>query len=243
MLRCSARRLAASRTGTRRRLGIALRPPLRHALTPARCRPHRCFPALGQLLQHRCHATQRTDDESQHLIYESDQSFKFKALSAFGGVYATCWLGYVAADAFLIDPTGAIASNSGIVGFIGVSSVACGAFVVRTLAAKTVGRLVIDSAAPAAPTLRVTTYGPAGGERVDEAPLVDIIPRSAPSDTSRLKTFCLPDDETRAYLVLVDPGSVKDPESFSRVVSGVAPAGEGDDRQIRRRRRRRKRRG
>ena len=50
-------------------------------------------------------------------------------------------------------------------------------------------------------------------------------------------------DETRAYLVLVDPGSVKDPESFSRVVSGVAPAGEGDDRQIRRRRRRRKRRG
>ena len=27
------------------------------------------------------------------------------------------------------------------------------------------------------------------------------IPRSAPSDTSRLKTFCLPDDETRAYLV------------------------------------------
>ena len=154
---------------------------------------------------------QRTDDETQHLIYESDQSFKFKALSAFGGVYATCWLGYVAADAFIIDPTGAIASNSGIVGFIGVSSVACGAFVVRTLAAKTVGRLVIDSAAPAAPTLRVTTYGPAGGERVDEAPLVDIIPRSAPSDTSRLKTFCLPDDETRAYLVLVDPGSVKDP--------------------------------
>ena len=89
----------------------------------------------------------------------------------------------------------------------------------------------------------MTTYGPAGGERVDEAPLVDIIPRSAPSDTSRLKTFCLPDDETRAYLVLVDPGSVKDPESFSRVVSGVAPAGEGDDREIRRRRRRRKRRG
>ena len=243
MLRCSARRLAATRTGTRRRLGIALRPPLRLALTPARRGTHRCFPALGQLLQHRCLATQRTDDESQHLIYESDQSFKFKALSAFGGVYATCWLGYVAADAFLIDPTGAIASNSGIVGFIGVSSVACGAFVVRTLAAKTVGRLVIDSAAPAAPTLRVTTYGPAGGERVDEAPLVDIIPRSAPSDTSRLKTFCLPDDETRAYLVLVDPGSVKDPESFSRVVSGVAPAGEGDDRQIRRRRRRRKRRG
>ena len=233
MLRCSARRvLMASRTGTRR------------------------FPALGHL-QHRCLATQRrtddadaafatqrpTDDESQHLIYESDQSFKFKALSAFGGVYATCWLGYVAADAFIIDPAGAIASNSGIVGFIGVSSVACGAFVVRTLAAKTVGRLVIDSAAPAAPTLRVTTYGPAGGERVDEALLVDIIPRSAPSDTSRLKTFCLPDDETRAYLVLVDPGSVKDPESFSRVVSGVAPAGEGDDRQIRRRRRRRKRRG
>ena len=239
MLRCSVQRvLAASRTGTRR------------------------FPALGHLqhFQHRCLATQprtfrtddentasrRTNDESQHLIYESDQSFKFKALSAFGGVYATCWLGYVAADAFIIDPTGAIASNSGIVGFIGVSSVACGAFVVRTLAAKTVGRLVIDSAAPAAPTLRVTTYGPAGGERVDEAPLVDIIPRSAPSDTSRLKTFCLPDDETRAYLVLVDPGSVKDPESFSRVVSGVAPAGEGDDRQVRadrRRRRRRKRRG
>ena len=243
MLRCSARRLAASRTGTRRLLGIALRPPLRLALTPARRGTHRCFPALGQLLQHRCYATQRTDDETQHLIYESDQSFKFKALSAFGGVYATCWLGYVAADAFIIDPAGAIASNSGIVGFIGVSSVACGAFVVRTLAAKTVGRLVIDSAAPAAPTLRVTTYGPAGGERVDEAPLVDIIPRSSPSDTSRLKTFCLPDDETRAYLVLVDPGSVKDPESFSRVVSGVAPAGEGDDRQIRWRRRRRKRRG
>ena len=141
MLRCSARRLAASRTGTRRRLGIALRPPLRLALTPARRRPHRCFPALGHV-QHRCLATQ--NDETQHLIYESDQSFKFKALSAFGGVYATCWLGYVAADAFLIDPTGAIASNSGIVGFIGVSSVACGAFVVRTLAAKTVGRLVID---------------------------------------------------------------------------------------------------
>ena len=239
MLRCSARRLAATRTGTRRRLGIALRPPLRLALTPARRGTHRCFPALGHV-QHRCLATQ--NDETQHLIYESDQSFKFKALSAFGGVYATCWLGYVAADAFIIDPTGAIASNSGIVGFIGVSSVACGAFVVRTLAAKTVGRLVIDSAAPAAPTLRVTTYGPAGGERVDEAPLVDIIPRSAPSDTSRLKTFCLPDDETRAYLVLVDPGSVKDPESFSRVVSGVAPAGEGDDRQIRRRRRRRRKR-
>ena len=143
MLRCSARRLAASRTGTRRRLGNALR----LALTPARRRPHRCFPALGHV-QHRCLAAQ--NDETQHLIYESDQSFKFKALSAFGGVYATCWLGYVAADAFIIDPAGAIASNSGIVGFIGVSSVACGAFVVRTLAAKTVGRRVIDAAAPGA---------------------------------------------------------------------------------------------
>ena len=54
-----------------------------------------------------------------------------KALSAFGGVYATCWLGYVAADVFIIDPTGAITSNSGIVGFIGVSSVAQRGLAVR----------------------------------------------------------------------------------------------------------------
>ena len=29
------------------------------------------------------------------VIYESDQSFKFKALSLCGGVYTTCWLAYV----------------------------------------------------------------------------------------------------------------------------------------------------
>ena len=147
MLRCSARRLAASRTGTRRRLGIALRPPLRHALTPARCRPHRCFPVFGQLLQHRCHATQRTDDESQHLIYESDQSFKFGGVVGLRRRYATCWLGYVAADAFLIDPTGAIARTAAS----WASSASRGRCGVRraTLAAKAVGRLVIDSAAAA----------------------------------------------------------------------------------------------
>ena len=227
MLRASARRLlAASRSGTRR------------------------FPASGHL-QHRCVATQPrtddTDDASQHhLIYESDQSFKFKGLSAFGGVYATCWLGYVAADVFLLDPSGAIASNSGIVGFIGVSSVAGGACAIRMLASKTVGRLVINYKPKSAPTLEVTTYSVAGSERVDEAMLGDIIPRSSPTDTSRLKTFLLPQDETRAYLVMVDPESVKDPQSFAKIVSGVASGGDGDDRQmreVRRRRRRKKRRG
>ena len=240
MLRCSARRLAASRTGTRRRLGIALRPPLRLARRRRGAVRIDAFQPLD---------TSSTDASPRKMMKRNTSStratsrFKFKALSAFGGVYATCWLGYVAADAFLIDPTGAIASNSGIVGFIGVSSVACGAFVVRH--ARREDRR--------APRHRLRGAGgahaagddlrSAGGERVDEAPLVDIIPRSAPSDTSRLKTFCLPDDETRAYLVLVDPGSVKDPESFGRVVSAAAPAGEGDDREIRRRRRRRKRRG
>lgn len=225
MLQASARRLLTASRSTRR------------------------LPATH--LQHRCVATQQrsindTDDASQHLVYESSQSFKFRALSAFGGVYATCWLGYVAADVFLLDPTGAIASNSGVVGFIGVSSVAGGAYAIRMLASKTVGRLVIDYPPTSSPTLQVTTYSVAGSERVDEAMLVDVIPRSSPTDTSRLKTFLLPQDETRAYLVMVDPESVKDPQSFAKIVSGVASGGDGDDRQVRevrRRRRRKKRRG
>ena len=211
MLRCSARRLAASRTGTRRLLGIALRPPLRHALTPARRRPHRCFPALGQLLQHRCLATRsaqmmkRNTSSTRATSRSNSRRCRPSAASTRRAGSDTWPRTRSSSTRRAPSPRTAAswASSASRAWPAGRSS--CARSRRRPWGA--------SSSTPRRrrPTLRVTTYGPAGGERVDEAPLVDIIPRSAPSDTSRLKTFCLPDDETRAYLVLVDPGSVKDP--------------------------------
>ena len=214
-----------------------------HILPAVRAAPQRT--GIGQLA--RSLATADADDKPDKttLLFESDQSFKFRALSAFGGVYTSCWAAYVAAEAFVLDPTGSIASNAGLVSLIGASSVTVGAYVVRTLALRTVGRLEIAAPAAAPPLLRVTTYTPFGGERVDEAPLAAVAPRSDPGDDSRLKTFALPQDDQRSYLVLVDePDAVKDAAAFARVVSGVAPFAEGDDegRQHRGHRRRRRRR-
>ena len=190
---------------------------------------------------------EREREAPPRLLFESCQSHKFKALSLFGGVYTSCWTAYVVADAFVIDPGGSIATHSGLISFIGLSSVTIGGYVVRTLASKTVGRLEVVTEAAAAPVLRVTTYGMTGGERADEAPLSSVKPLSDPNTESKLRTFSLPQDETRAYLVLVDGDDcVKDPAGFATVVAGVAPMAEradADGRSRRRSRRRKKRRG
>ena len=196
--------------------------------------------------QEEAEAEDDADDYGSLLLFESDQAFKFRALSLFGGVYTTCWFAYVAADALVLDPGGSIATNSGLVSLIGVSSVTVGGYVVRTLASRTVGRLSIETSESVAPLLRVQTYTMTGGERFDEAPLADVLPMSDPGDDSKLRTFCLPDDPQRSYLVLVDEeDAVKDAVAFSKVTCGVAPFGDDEGtasaRRHHRRRRRRRR--
>lgn len=151
------------------------------------------------------------------VLYESNAGYKFKFVCGIGGVYTACWVSYCAADVLFI-PESAIASNSFLVAMIGATSMSVGVYLLRTFAGKTVGRLELLGE-----RLRITTYTPFGTEVLRDVPVTDVIPLTPPNDPSRLKTFALPDDIDRVFLVLADKGDVKDEPAFQRVIHGIRP--------------------
>jgi len=157
----------------------------------------------------------------EKLCYSCDHSYKFRLMSRFGTVYVGIWFVFSATDV-LLNPGGSIALNAPYVTTFGILCLLGGSYFTTIIANKTVGRLeLLPKKNSYDDQLRITTYNTFGSERITVANMIDVVPKTALDDKSRLKKFCVRPEFDRAYLVFVEEDTdILDQALFQRITIG-----------------------
>lgn len=163
----------------------------------------------------------KTEDDVR-VLYELHQGFKYRGVSGIGSLYTASWMTYCSVEAYYA-PSGAIASNVALLASMGAVSVLAGSYVVKQLAAKTVGRLELVRGQDGE-KVRITGYSAIGSEITKDVAIRDIVHLKPPNENPFLKTFTLESeyDENRPFYVQIETQeNIKDEQLFYRVLFGL----------------------